>query len=160
MHVTLSETLPLPTRDELLALLPLLLIASGELARPTGGPQTQVFFRLSPAWANGDFEPQLDSLGARDRAYVERQIERLRCHYELEQETPWLWELSSLSQARLADRSLFRGPDEYRVLMLEVPVVTIERDRAVLRGQRQGGDDAEDFEHWLHLQGATWTRDS
>lgn len=42
--------------------------------------------------------------------------------------------------------------------MLEVPVLTVDRTHAVLRVQRQGPHDAEDFEHHLVKEDGRWTR--
>ncbi|MEZ4252292.1 MAG: hypothetical protein R3B99_29110 [Polyangiales bacterium] len=154
MRFALQTSLALPSRDELLALLPTWLAASGELEPHAGVPRF-VYAHLSPAWSNVDFDPELDVFSALDRAFVERQIERTHRDDHLGR----AWSLTHLEGLPLADASLFDDETSpWEVLLLEVPVVTIDRMHAVLRGQRQTSAYAEDFEHHLTKEHGPWTR--
>jgi hypothetical protein len=161
------RTIALPTVEEVLGEIDGLLAASGELA-PRRAHDFEgelldvemvpwVLSALSPAWSNIDFEPQLGRLEELERKFVERQIERTHREYQLEPSRPSPWVLSRLSLARLTDSSIRDREEPWIVLCLEVPVLTIDRRRAVLRGQRNEATYAEDFEHWLEKVEGRWT---
>jgi len=150
----LQTSIALPTREELLALLPDLLEASGALVPRDPAIPLFVYAHLSPAWTNVDFEPELDDFTGLDRAFVERQIERTHRDDQLGR----AWSTAHLAGIPLAGPSLFDDATSWEVLLLEVPVLTVERTHAVLRGQRQSSHDAEDFEHHLVKEDGRWTR--
>ncbi len=154
MSFVLQTSIALPTREELLALLPDLLEASGALVPRDPATPLFVYEHVSPAWSNVDFEPELDAFSELDRAYVERQIERTHRDDLLGR----AWSAEHLEGIPLAGPSLFDDETSWEVLLLEVPVLTIDRTRAVLRWQRQSPHDAEDFEHHLVKEGGRWTR--
>ncbi|MCA9611559.1 MAG: hypothetical protein KC586_02255 [Myxococcales bacterium] len=155
MPFALQTSLALPTRDELLTLLPAWLAASDELVARDPAAPLFVYAHLSPAWSNVDFDPRLDAFSALDRAFVERQIERSHRDDQLGRS----WSLSFLDGVPLAEPSLFDDETTpWEVLLLEVPVVSVDRNHAVLRGQRQTSAYAEDFEHHLTREHGAWTR--
>ena len=154
MPFALQTSLALPTREELLALLPDLLEASGALVPRDPAIPLFVYAHLSPAWSNVDFEPELDAFSRLDRAFVERQIERSHRSDALGR----TWTLTDLEGIALAGPSLFDEETSWELLVLEVPVLTIDRAHAVLRGQRQRSYEAEDFEHHLVTEDGRWTR--
>jgi hypothetical protein len=161
------RVIPLPRVAEVLEELPRLLSASGELSpRRLHGPDGEelgddyvysVVSSLSPAWSNIDFEPNLARVGELDRHFVERQIERTHRDYRRATSQPSPWEVSELGIAALTDWSIQDEEEPWGVLVLEVPVFTIDRQRAVLRGQRCEYCYAEDFEHWLRKVDGRWT---
>jgi hypothetical protein len=161
------RTIALPTIEEVLTELPALLVASGELAprrvRDLDGELLDeetiplVLSTLSAAWSNIDFEPQLGRLDELERCFVARQIERTHRDYQLESSRSWPWVLRELSVASLTDSSIRDEEEPWIALCLEVPVLTIDRRRAVLRGQRNEATYAEDFEHWLEKVEGRWT---
>lgn len=159
------RSIALPTPEEVLRELPELLTASGELTpRPLTGAQDgklwelSVRASLSPAFANPDLERDLGAFPDLERAFLERQIERTQRDYHREPSgdydgTPSPWVLTELSIAPLVTDMSDRE-DGTGILFLEVPLFTIDRQRAVLRGQRHG---SEDFEHWLQKTEGRWT---
>lgn len=161
---TLASHHPLPTPEELFALVAELLQASGKLAPapPSESDQTapeplSVMATLSPAWSNIDFDPELSRLPPLDRAYTQRQIERTHRDHQLQPERPYPWVLRALPTVPLSDHRIFVQGGRFRVLLLEVPVISIDRRCAVLRGQYQQPEIAEDFEHWCIKDKDTWT---
>ena len=154
MSFVLQTSIALPTREELLALVPDLLEASGALVPRDPAIPLFVYEHLSPAWSNVDFDPELDAFTGLDRAFVERQIERTHRDDQLGR----AWSAARLGGIPLAGPSLFDDETSWEVLLLEVPVLTVDRTHAVLRGQRQGPHDAEDFEHHLVKEDGRWTR--
>lgn len=154
MPFALQTSIALPTREELLALLPDLLGASGALVPRDPAIPLFVYEHLSPAWSNVDFDPQLDAFIELDRAFVERQIERTHRDDLLGR----AWSVALLEGIPLVGPSLFDDETSWEVLLLEVPVLTVDRTHAVLRGQRQSTHDAEDFEHHLVKEDGRWTR--
>lgn len=156
MQFEIETSHALPTPDEIFALLPELLAATKELTPRDPSRPLLVLDTLTPAWSNVDFEPNLAALPLRDRAFVERQIERTHREDQLTQTHPWPWVITRLAGATLTDFTLFDEVEPWECLTLEVPVLTIDRARAVVRGQRQQPTYAEDFEHWLVNEGERW----
>lgn len=154
MPFALQTSIALPTREELLALLPDLLEASGALVPRDPAIPLFVYEHLSPAWSNVDFDPELEAFAELDRAFVERQIERTHRDDLLGR----VGSVAHLEGIPLAGPSLFDDEGSWEVLLLEVPVLTVDRTHAVLRGQRQSSHDAEDFEHHLVKEDGRWTR--
>lgn len=159
-----SQRVTLPTAEALLALVPELLRASGELAprsadeAPDGPLPVSVMASLSPAFANPDFDPELGDVTGLERAFLERQIERTRRESQLEPTRPWRWVLTSLEDAPLADWRIFQSRAPFALLLLEVPLLTLDGRRALLRWQRQDPTSADDFTCWLARDGATWRK--
>lgn len=153
----------LPSFEEILHELPHLLMASGALTpRPLHGPtgassgpprESFVLETLSSPWSNVDFEPELGRFDALERAFVERQIARCRRLEQLGRG----WVLKDLEVAQVVDWSVRDGEEPYGMLALEVPVLTTDRKRAVLRGQRCESHFTEDFERYLERIGGRWT---
>lgn len=156
MKLVISSSHALPTREEVLSVLPELLAASGELERTTKKGTFAVLASLSPAWSNLDFEPDFAAMGWLDRAFLERQVERTHRDDQLAPQRAWPWVLAELTIAPLTDGSILDRPGPFELLLLEVPVLTLDRRRAVLRGQRQTPRLAEDFEHWFRKEGERW----
>ncbi|MCB9598668.1 MAG: hypothetical protein H6719_38490 [Sandaracinaceae bacterium] len=157
------QSVTLPTAEALLALVPELLRASGELAprplreAPDGAHVlVSVMAHLSPAFSNPDFDPELGEVTGLERAFLERQIERTHRESQLDPTRPWRWVLTSLADAPLVDWRLFDGGAPYALVILEVPLLALDGRRALLRGQRQDPTYAEDFACWLTRDGAAW----
>lgn len=153
-----ATSYPLPTPEELLPQVAVLLAASGALA----DRETLVIGPMVPAWSNIDFEPEFERLAwasTLDRAFMQRQVERTHREYQLMPGRLWRWVVPELDGVQLVDGSMVVSPElgDRRVLALEVPVLSLDRRRAVLRGQRMTSGWAEDFEHWLRAEGAGWT---
>jgi hypothetical protein len=146
--------IPLPTVDEVRREIPRLLAQSGELSAGC-----EVWTTLVSAWSNIDFEPKLGRFGALDRAFIERQIERTHRDGQLGPSRPSPWFLTALGVAPLTDWPLDEREGSWSVLTLEVPVFTVDRRRASLRGQRADSKGlVEDFEHWLEKVKGRWKR--
>ncbi|MDX2093051.1 MAG: hypothetical protein SFX73_34730 [Kofleriaceae bacterium] len=162
------RTIPLPTVDEVLHELPHLLVQSGELSpRRLTGPDGKAFrtdytYRvlnsLSPAWSNIDFEPELGRIAELERYFLERQIERSHRDALLAPSRPSPWVLTELEVAPLTDWSIRDQGEPWGVLALEVPVLSMDRRHAVLRGQRCESFAAADFEHRLEKVRGRWIR--
>lgn len=156
----------MPTVEEIFAELPALLVASGELSprrlRDAEGNEVEnesvyaVSNTLSAPWSNIDFEPDLRRFDALELAFLRRQIERGHRDQQIESRRS-IWVLSELSVAELSDWKITEREEPWGFLALEVPVFTLDRTRAVLRGQRCETFFAEDFEHWLHKVEGRWT---
>ncbi|MEM9072032.1 MAG: helix-hairpin-helix domain-containing protein [Myxococcota bacterium] len=155
---------PLPTRDEILDLLPALYAASGEdqprpllgvEGRRTGSPYVfGVLHTLSPAQANPDFEISLEGHSELERAFLHRQIERSHRNNQRN----LVWEVRGVS--RIVDWTVQDSPELFGLVAFEVPLVSTSRDFAILRGQRCESFGAEDFEHRLRRDGTTWASGS
>lgn len=153
----------LPTAESILAMVPELLAACRELEprRPSMMPDSQllevsVMATLSPTFSNPDFDPELPDIDAVERAFLERQIERTHREYQLQPHRPWRWVLAQLEPAPLVDWRILDQPHAFLLLILEVPLLTPDGGRALLRGQRQEPGYVEDFEQWLERKGTQW----
>lgn len=161
---------PLPSLDELrdlvVALLPLTgLLAPGPLMNArqqrTGPPVLpSLLARLSAAYSNIDEDAELEEFDRFDRLYLERQVERTRRENLLEAfppQAPWRWTLQrGVGDLALADWSVQDSDEPYALLAMEVPLVTFDRRRAILRGQRIEPRYAEDFEVRFERRGRRW----
>ncbi len=166
MPFTRVHTLPLPTREVVLSAVPALLRATGELTRTprTCAADAPRFVAplLSPAWSNIDFEPDLPTMEAADRRYVERQIQRShfleQWHFEqgADDNEASRWSLSETPDAPLGAPSMVATSPFFVMLFLEVPVFSVDRTFGILRGQRQEPAYAEDFAYQLQRKDSQW----
>ena len=165
------QAVPLPTPDEIKRELSALLAASGVLqprrlhdsaGMPTGPLcEPMVVAPMSSAWSNLDFDADLTRFSPRNRAYIQRQI--TRTHWDSLHESPDApspWRLTTQHLPRLGDWAVAYDDTNpqarWCLVALEVPVFTIDRTRAVLRGQLNEPGYAEDFEHHLTHRSGQW----
>jgi len=151
------RSIALPTPAEVLQSVPELLATL--FRERTDAPRTtSVSPCLEQAFHNPDEPADLSRFSELDRAYLERQIARTeRDFYIKPLRSPW--KLVHLAIAPLTDWS--NRSNAEGVLVLEVPLFTIDRRHAILRGQWHDAEDAIpaalDFHHVLVREGDQWT---
>lgn len=155
--------LSLPTLLEVRATLAAILPQTGWL--PPSGP-FRVLNRLNPIHVNPDTRPAIDG-DDRAQAYLRQQVARSdweRWRADSDTRTgpfataPWRWTLGDvLHRALVLDAYPTDG--SAHILMVEIPLISLDRRDVVLRVQAHAPDTVEDHE-WRYgrREEASWTR--